>query len=581
MNDNNLLLPGSILHDIYVVEKHVSSGGFGNTYKAKNTMFNEIVAIKEFFMADIATRDENGQVVVPLKNNRELFYSQMEKFKKEAQRIRKLSNPHIVKVHDIFPANGTICYVMDFIDGESLGKKMERQGYPMREEEVMAVLGQVLDALDDIHADGLWHLDIKPDNLMMGKDGIIRLIDFGASKQDLALGGSTMASAVAYTERFAPLEQMEQNVEKFGPWTDFYALGATMLNLLTNDQPPKPTDILDDPTPDKRTTIQIPTTVSDTMRKLILWMMQNARAARPQTVDEIRQFLSQSSYLNESQPIGITIEGPIVSPVERPIERPVERFIERPKETPKKHEEKKEVNKKKVQIRSLDEPPRLKEPIKKNRTPIIAAAVALVLCLIGWGVYSLMSGDHTTNQNANNEGTEKIDSTLEIANDKLVEGDAPSMEVAKEITKDAASETEDKTQSTEVKTSNPQEDTYKTNLAAARSAYKKGQYDLALSYLSKVPSQFAHSSDVVSLKTQAQNAKQKQSDDKKQQEQNSSKCRDLYNQAQNHYKNGRYDQALSCLNSISGASSEYAARSEVKALRSNVIRAREQLKSYE
>lgn len=217
----------------------------------------------------------------------------MEKFKKEARRIRKFNNPHIVRVHDIFPALGTIYYVMDFIEGESLARKLARQGCPMREEEVMELLPQVLDALQTIHADGLWHLDIKPDNLMLDKDGTLRLIDFGASKQDMALGTSTMMSAVAYTEKYAPIEQVEQNVEKFGPWTDFYALGATLLNLLTNSIPPNLSDILDDPSPGKSAALQIPNTVSEKTRKLIAWMMQYARAARPQSVGEIRAFLGE------------------------------------------------------------------------------------------------------------------------------------------------------------------------------------------------------------------------------------------------------------------------------------------------
>lgn len=301
MNDNDIIKPGTILHEIYEVKKHLASGGFGITYEAVNTMFDETVAIKEFFMADIAQKDENGNVFVPLNDNQALFDSQKEKFKKEAKRIWKLSNPHIVRVHEIFRANNTLYYVMDYIEGESLETKMANLGRPLSEDDVKALLPQVLDALETIHNDGLWHLDIKPDNLMMGNDGILRLIDFGASKQDMALGGSTMASAVAYTELFAPIEQVEQNVKYFGPWTDFYALGATLLYLLTNNKPPKHSDILDDHTPDKHETIQIPETVSDVTRKLILWMMQISPSERPQSVEEIRKFLSDHGDVTEQK----------------------------------------------------------------------------------------------------------------------------------------------------------------------------------------------------------------------------------------------------------------------------------------
>lgn len=290
MNNRNILKPGTILHETYIVEKHLASGGFGNTYKARHKIFNEIVAIKEFFMADIATRDENGNVLVPFEN-KIVFNSQMEKFKIEAQRIRKLNNPHIVRVHDIFPDKDTFYYVMDFIEGENLAVKMARLRCPMSESEVIKLLPQILDALQAIHADGLIHMDIKPANLMMDNDGKLILIDFGASKQNFALGKNIMLTAVAYTERYAPLEQVEQNVEKFGPWTDFYALGATLFNLLTNSRPPSPTDILDDITPDKTVSLQMPRMVSNTTHKLIVWLMQISRKLRPQSVDEIINFL--------------------------------------------------------------------------------------------------------------------------------------------------------------------------------------------------------------------------------------------------------------------------------------------------
>ena len=290
--NSNTLAPGTILREIYRLDSHISSGGFGNTYKATNIAFNETVAIKEFFMEGVSMRDEYDHVVVPVENNRNLFSSQMEKFMKEAQRIRKLNNPHIVRVLDIFSANDTVYYVMDFIKGKSLGSIIEHRGYPMHEEEVINLLPQVLDALQTVHEAGLLHLDIKPDNLMLGDDGVLRLIDFGASKQNLAQGGTTKYSAVAYTERYAPLEQMFQNTDRFGPGTDFYALGATMLNLLSNNTPPTPSEIMYDKSPGKSESIQIPTTVSDLTRQLILWLMEVNIEDRPDSR------LSQSERTN-------------------------------------------------------------------------------------------------------------------------------------------------------------------------------------------------------------------------------------------------------------------------------------------
>ena len=113
----------------YRIERVLGQGGFGNTYEGYNTFFDERVAIKEFFMQGLNDRDkESGTVSVSIERNLEQFQEQREKFKKEAQRIRKLSNPHIIKVHDLFEENGTTYYVMDFIDGESLAERLKRTG---------------------------------------------------------------------------------------------------------------------------------------------------------------------------------------------------------------------------------------------------------------------------------------------------------------------------------------------------------------------------------------------------------------------------------------------------------------------
>ena len=273
----------------YRIERVLGQGGFGNTYEGYNTFFDERVAIKEFFMQGLNDRDkESGTVSVSIERNIEQFQEQREKFKKEAQRIRKLSNPHIIKVHDLFEENGTTYYVMDFIDGESLAERLKRTGAPFSEEEVTKILPQILDALKTVHDAGIWHLDLKPANILIDKNGNVKLIDFGASKQlNAQKGGATTSTAISYTNGYAPREQMEQNYEKFGPWTDIYALGATLYTLLTNKQPPLPTDIDDDMSEDKHNTIPLHESTSDEMKSLILKMMQTSRNQRPQDVNSL------------------------------------------------------------------------------------------------------------------------------------------------------------------------------------------------------------------------------------------------------------------------------------------------------
>ena len=268
----------------YRIERVLGQGGFGNTYLGYNTEFEETVAIKEFFMKGVTERDETTSVVsVSNADNVQQFEEQREKFKKEARRLRKLKSKHIVNVHDLFEENGTAYYVMDYVDGESLAERLKRTGKAFSEDEVRAILPQVLEALQEVHSNEIWHLDLKPGNIMIDKKGKVYLIDFGASKQIRANGSMTTSSALCYTPGYAPNEQIGQMYDRFGPWTDIYALGATIYNLLTNKKPPMAIDIEED----EEDAFDFPKSVSEAMRKQVIWMMQPKRKKRPQSVDEV------------------------------------------------------------------------------------------------------------------------------------------------------------------------------------------------------------------------------------------------------------------------------------------------------
>lgn len=262
-------------------------------------------------MKGVTERDETtGGISVSNITNYESFVQQREKFKKEARRLRKLRNPHIVDVHDLFEENSTVYYVMDFIDGENLAERMKRTGEPLSEKEVWDLLPQILDALKAVHAAGLWHLDLKPGNIMVDKDGNATLIDFGASKQmDVQTGGATAKTAVSFTNGYAPREQMEKNYSKMGPWTDIYSLGATLYALLTNKRPPLPSDLDDDDSPDKHVALPFSDEVSDMIRNLILWMMSTHRSKRPQSINELQEYLSLNSTTKDTAKDTETVEN--------------------------------------------------------------------------------------------------------------------------------------------------------------------------------------------------------------------------------------------------------------------------------
>lgn len=301
INSKAMLPVGTLLQGgKYRIERYLSSGGFGNTYVATNTEFEEQVAIKEFFMRGISERGGNSvSVSVSNETNAEQFASQKEKFRKEARRLRKLRNAHIVDVHDLFEENGTAYYEMDLIKGESLSERMKRTGCPLGESEVLSILDQVLDALDAVHSHNLYHLDLKPANIMVDQSGRALLIDFGASKQMSASEGYSVStsSALAFTPGYAPLEQMGQNMKSFGPWTDLYALGATLYKLLTGITPPTASDVLMMTSP-----LKYPNPVSPRLRELIAWMMRPRLDERPQSVGVVKQFLDNNAQPQTVQP---------------------------------------------------------------------------------------------------------------------------------------------------------------------------------------------------------------------------------------------------------------------------------------
>ena len=294
MAQNDKMLPiGTKLHGgVYEIIKHLSNGGFGNTYVVKNVSFDEIYAMKEFFMKGINLRE--GDIVTgSVADNEATFTSQKEKLKKEARRLRQLKNPHIVRVHDLFEERGTVYYVMDYIEGESLAARLQRENKPLTEKETLDFLEQILDALNFVHSQKpqLLHLDIKPANIMVDTKGCAYLIDFGASKQLTADESQTLStsSGMSYTAGYAPIEQIEQNFDRIGPWTDYYALGATLYKLLTLKKPPTPSEINEDV--DEAFTF--PSNVSAKTQQLIRWMMTPNRKNRPQSVGEIRLFMSR------------------------------------------------------------------------------------------------------------------------------------------------------------------------------------------------------------------------------------------------------------------------------------------------
>lgn len=308
----SMMLPvGVLLHSgKYRVMRYLSSGGFGNTYVVEKTKNGEILAMKEFFMRGLNERGKDTKTIsVSNSVNEQTFTHQKEKFKKEANRLAQFNHRNLVKVHGLFEENGTAYYLMDYIDGDSLSSIMEQKGRAFTEPEVCEVLFQVLDALEEIHKKKMWHLDLKPGNILMDKSKRAVLIDFGASKQmvnEPSDGNIYTTTSISFTPGYAPPEQADQNLDMIGPWTDFYALGATLFNVLTRRRPPTVSLIqekgMDELAPD----------VSPVMRKLISWLMSPQRAKRPQSVAEIRSYLQSVNLVPQEETVLIANEDTIL-----------------------------------------------------------------------------------------------------------------------------------------------------------------------------------------------------------------------------------------------------------------------------
>lgn len=302
-NTTTSLAIGTILHGEaydYKIMDVLGQGTFGITYKAKVEMkgalgrldSNMYVAVKEFFMKEVNGR-ENSSVTSGSTSNGGLFYYYRDKFEREARNLSTLSHPNIVKVLEAFHANGTTYYSMEYIDGISLDKKIAQspQGR-MPLTEAIETLKQISAAIAFMHSRNMLHLDVKPGNVMMRKDGTAVLIDFGLSKQYTSDGEPESSTKVgAGTPGYAPIEQASYHEGKgFPTMMDVYALGATLFKMLTGQRPPEASEILNEGFhTDSLRQLFIPGNIVNSISKA----MAPLKKDRWQTVDEFVKHLDE------------------------------------------------------------------------------------------------------------------------------------------------------------------------------------------------------------------------------------------------------------------------------------------------
>lgn len=239
-----VLAAGSVLLGKYIVGKVIGKGGFGITYLAYDIKNEKKVAIKEYYPSALAARGGDGCTVV-MTNSEEaaVFKNGIEKFYEEASLVSRFNgNPAIVSVYEFFYENDTAYFVMELLDGCTLKSYIAKYGV-LSPEEALFIADNVSGALIIAHSINVLHRDISPDNIMICRDGSVKLIDFGAARQVLADNPKSMS--VILKQGFAPLEQYQKR-GKQGPWTDIYSFGATLYYALTHDCIDDPMTRMDD-----------------------------------------------------------------------------------------------------------------------------------------------------------------------------------------------------------------------------------------------------------------------------------------------------------------------------------------------
>jgi len=275
----------------YRLERTLGQGGFGITYAAMDTQLERPVALKECFPAG-SSRKGLKVLVKGLE-----FEAQKKTFLEEGRTLARFQHPGIVRVFDVFEENDTAYLVMELLIGQTLAHVLERRE-KLAPDEVQVQLEGILSALAEVHRAGLLHRDLKPDNIFLTNDGRTVLIDFGSARAFQS--GRTVAHTRVLTAQYAPPEQWSSEA-RFGPYTDFYALGATFYHALSGVLPTSaPERMMNTPLLPlgNRPLEHAPPILRDTLEQ----MLRLGVRERPQSAAEVLELLSRAHLPQNAGP---------------------------------------------------------------------------------------------------------------------------------------------------------------------------------------------------------------------------------------------------------------------------------------
>lgn len=308
------LPPRSILGGKCLIGRVLGEGGFGITYMGWDLNLDLKLAIKEYYPTGFVTRtNTTTNTVTPYRGEKaEFFTTGRSRFINEAKTLAKYYTlPGIVSVRDFFLENGTAYIVMEFVEGETLKQRLARVGGKMDTAEVFDLVRPLLRSLAEMHASGLIHRDISPDNIMITPEGNVKLIDFGAARDYLDSGNRSLS--VMLKPGYAPEEQYFARGQQ-GPWTDIYALCATIYRAITGQTPPESVERL------RRDELKAPSTlgvhITPAQEAALLKGLAVAQEDRWQSIPELNQALYQSE-------ISLSHEYPKITEVKTESSQPV------------------------------------------------------------------------------------------------------------------------------------------------------------------------------------------------------------------------------------------------------------------
>lgn len=294
MKQKTYSLPVSfILRDRYEIIKLLGQGGFGITYLANDTILDQNVCIKELFVSGSSTRGEN-QTVQSQSMGEFTFDDFKTRFIGEAKQLSKFNHPNIVKVTDIFEANNTAYFVMEYAEGDTLKEHIQQNG-ALNVQQALPIMKKLLSAVEEVHHKGMLHRDIKPDNIILKPNKEIVLIDFGSAR---AFGeGKTITQTALLTPGYAPLEQYSVKAKR-GVFSDIYALGATMYFLLTGEKPLAATDRVTENMPAPH---ELNSLITSQVSSAIMLAMEIKTEDRFQNIEDFRNALIDVSTIKSKQ----------------------------------------------------------------------------------------------------------------------------------------------------------------------------------------------------------------------------------------------------------------------------------------